>query len=473
MATVTFPEALGGNGKTYTDDASATTGLDAYGYVTRFVPCLSQTVIMAGSAAASAAGAAASAASALNAPGTNASQVSGSVAIGAGSKTINIQSGKAYAVGQTLVAASLANPANYIAGQVTAYDSGTGALTLSVPANGVGGTGTKTDLVVSMGALINNTLPTMTGNIGKFLTTTDGVAASWSASPLAVAFGGTGADNPSAALAGLGAQASHANLTAVSGLSLTADKLPYANGSGTLTLTSLTTFGRSLIDDGDAATARTTLGLVIGTHVQAQDAELSAIAGLTSTADRLPYFTGSGTAALAVFSSFGRSLVDDTDATGARSTLGAAADADVAVLQTAVGAMSGMIAAFGMPTAPTGWLECNGASLLRADYPALFAAIGTTWGSADGTHFTLPDLRGEFLRGYDHGKGTDTGRVFATAQADDLKAHTHTLPTNQTNMNSTGGTTTGGASGSGSATGSTGGGETRPRNIAILYCIRT
>lgn len=86
---------------------------------------------------------------------------------------------------------------------------------------------------------------------------------------------------------------------------------------------SITAAGHALVDDASASAQRTTLGLEIGVNVQAQDAELAAIAGLTSAADRLPYFTGLGTAALATFTGQARNLLDDVDAAAQRATLDA------------------------------------------------------------------------------------------------------------------------------------------------------
>lgn len=131
-------------------------------------------------------------------------------------------------------------------------------------------------------------------------------------------------DDSEAALTALIAakQDLNTNLTAIAALISAADQLPYFTGSGTAARTTLTSFIRTLLDDVDAVTARATLGLAIGTNVQAFDTELSALAALTSAANKLPYFTGSGSAALADLSAFARTLLDDADAATMRATLG-------------------------------------------------------------------------------------------------------------------------------------------------------
>ena len=92
------------------------------------------------------------------------------------------------------------------------------------------------------------------------------------------------------------------------------------------------------------------------------------------------------------------------------------------------GGTPGQVAHFAMSTPPTGWLKANGAVVSRTTYATLFAAIGTTFGVGDGsTTFKLPDMRGEFIRGWDDSRGVDAGRGFGTAQADAFKSHTHTV----------------------------------------------
>jgi len=160
-------------------------------------------------------------------------------------------------------------------------------------------------------------------------------------------------------------------------------------------------------------------------------------------------------------------------------------------------------------TAPTGYLHANGAAVSRSTYAALFAAIGTTYGSGNGsTTFNVPDLRGEFLRGLDSGRGVDSGRGLGSAQGGQNASHDHSVsgststtsltgsfrPGTHSGINATGvfsdAGNVGGVEGHDahngrqinfnashnhtfSATTSINGSEARPRNIALLPCIKT
>ena len=143
--TVTFPTSLGGDGLTYTDDDDASTGLDGGGWRTRFVPALSGAVAMGNSAAASAI-------SAINAPGTNATSTTPNAIVSTGTISLTLaQTGKAFAVGQYVVVADTAAPAtNYMIGQISAFNAGTGAMSVAVSASG--GSGTPANTTISLTA---------------------------------------------------------------------------------------------------------------------------------------------------------------------------------------------------------------------------------------------------------------------------------------------------------------------------------
>ncbi|SCU94325.1 hypothetical protein CNECB9_5260029 [Cupriavidus necator] len=148
-------------------------------------------------------------------------------------------------------------------------------------------------------------------------------------------------------------------------------------------------------------------------------------------------------------------------------------------VQQAIG--SGCIAFFARNTPPPGWLKANGAAVSRSVYAALFAAIGTWWGAGDGaTTFNVPDLRGEFPRGWDDARGADPGRAFASGQASQNLAHTHGLSYPSSGLwGDAPGRFIANAGGTDILMNnqyptitSAGGSEARPRNVALLACIK-
>jgi microcystin-dependent protein len=137
---------------------------------------------------------------------------------------------------------------------------------------------------------------------------------------------------------------------------------------------------------------------------------------------------------------------------------------------------TGQVAAFAANYCPAGWANADGSTVSRTTYTALFGVIGSTWGGGDGsTTFSLPDLRGQFLRGIDNGAGADPGRGFATAQGDTVGPHSHSFNIRTATVSGTAafqypsgdGTTQFPTTTQAPATT-----ETRPKNVAILYCVK-
>ncbi|EPU5190106.1 phage tail protein [Escherichia coli] len=201
---------------------------------------------------------------------------------------------------------------------------------------------------------------------------------------------------------------------------------------------------------------------------QAADATLTALAALATAADKLPYFTGVDRAALTALTSVGRAILSKPSIQSVLNYLGLGEGSALPV---------GVPVPWPSATPPTGWLKCNGAAFSAVEYPKLAKAYPTN---------KLPDLRGEFIRGWDDGRGIDTGRALLNIQSDDIKKFelkyfgpgggpgTATVFALQngvsgiytTGINQEGGSTTA------NAFQIPGGRETRPRNIAFNYIVR-
>ncbi|WJK06812.1 tail fiber protein [Escherichia coli] len=131
---------------------------------------------------------------------------------------------------------------------------------------------------------------------------------------------------------------------------------------------------------------------------QAADATLTALAALATAADKLPYFTGVDRAALTALTSVGRAILGKTSIQSVLDYLGLGEGSALPV---------GVPVPWPLETPPTGWLKCNGAAFSSEKYPKLAKAYPTN---------KLPDLRGEFIRGWDDGRGIDAGRTLLSGQ---------------------------------------------------------
>ena len=177
-------------------------------------------------------------------------------------------------------------------------------------------------------------------------------------------------------------------------------------------------------------------------------------------------------------------VVGDSGSGGTKGLVPAPAAGDTAAARflSAAGTFAaavpvGSISMYAANTAPTGWLECNGGAVSRTTYAGLFAAIGTVFGVGNGTTtFNVPDMRGEFARGWDNSRGIDPARAFGSAQSGAIEAHVHSVTPPSASDDTGAGLTTTGTGGAEAITpyntASTGGTETRPRNIALMFIIK-
>lgn len=256
---------------------------------------------------------------------------------------------------------------------------------------------------------------------GTGTSTITGIVKGNGTSPFTAAVAGTDYLSPSSV--GTTVQAYDAALQSISGLTTAADRMIYTTAADTYAVAPLTTFARSILDDADAATVRATIGVTIGTNVQAYDAGLQSISGLTTVADRMIYTTASDTYAVTTLTSFARTLLDDTSASTARTTLGLGT---AATLNAGTSA-SNLVQLDGSARLPavdgsqlTGLVSFPAGGIIL--WSGSVASIPSGWVLCDGLNGT-PNLTDRFVIGA--GSSYAVGATGGSATITDVPAHSH------------------------------------------------
>ncbi|HFV6094822.1 TPA: phage tail protein [Escherichia coli] len=234
--------------------------------------------------------------------------------------------------------------------------------------------------------------------------------------------------------------------------------------------------GLDVLDDGDLHGFISKMGTAFGKDFQALDATLTALAGLATGENKLPYFTGNDTAAQTDLTSVGRDIIGKSTIADILTYLGLGEGApaigvpffwpSAAMPNTVIDSWSSMV-----------FLKFNGAKFSATDYPVLAKVFPS---------LVLPEARGDFIRIWDDGRGVDSGRGLLSTQSDLMKQFTlqyygpsagtgtRTVFALQSNANGiyTSGVSQNDGSGTAAAFNVPGGTETRPRNIAFNFLVR-